>query len=112
MDFEQQEPMDREKREPMQATQKKKKRWWIPCLIVLAVLLLLGAAAGMLWHTYQQGLQVQLLGDATLVHEYQESFTDPGAAASFNGFFYDEQSVAVAVDGKVVDMAEVVMSSK
>ena len=93
--------MDREKREPMQATQKKKKRWWIPCLIVLAVLLLLGAAAGMLWHTYQQGLQVQLLGDATLVHEYQESFTDPGAAASFNGFFYDEQSVAVAVDGKV-----------
>jgi len=97
--------MDAEHQEPLneQATHKpkKKKRLWIVVLILAMVLLLLSAAAVMLWHTYHNGLQLQLVGDAQITQEYQESFEDPGALAAFNGFFYDEPSVSVTTEGTV-----------
>lgn len=80
---------------------KKKKRLWIVVLILAMVLLLLIAAAVMLWHTYHNGLQLQLLGDAQITQEYQEPFEDPGALASFNGFFYDAPSVPITTEGTV-----------
>ncbi len=100
MDSEHQDAMNPENREATE-TKRKKKRLWIVLLILAIVLLLLCAGAGMLWRTYHQGLQVQLLGNAEIMQEYSEAFTDPGAAASFDGIFYDEQSVPVTVEGTV-----------
>ena len=98
MDAEHQEPIEQE---VTAQKPKRKKRLWILLLVLALVLALLGAAAYMLRHTYLNGLQMQLLGDATITQEYQEVFTDPGAAASFDGFFYDEASVPVTVSGTV-----------
>ena len=97
--------MDAEHREnlneqPVQKP-KKKKRLWIVLLIVAMVLLLLGVAAGLLVSTYQNGLQMQLLGDAKITQEYKEPFQDPGATTSFDGYFYDLWPVPVTVEGSV-----------
>ena len=101
MDSEHQDAMDREYREAMEITRKKKKRWWIWLTVFALVLLALGTAAGMLWHTWQYGLQMQLLGDARIVQEYKEDFIDPGASASFDGFFCDARPVSVEIHGTV-----------
>lgn len=101
VDSENRDAIDREYREEMVKTKKKRKNRWIAWVSVAVVLLILGTGAWMLHKTYQQGLQVRLLGDARIVHEYDEPFTDPGAAASFNGFFYDQELVPVWVEGAV-----------
>ena len=81
---------------------KKKVRRKIAVLLLVAILLLgLFAAAGMLWHTYQNGLQMQLQGESWITQEYDQEFTDPGATASFDGFFYDQQEIPVTVEGAV-----------
>lgn len=81
---------------------KPKKTWLWIVLTVLAVLLaLLGIAAVMLQNTYQNGLQIELLGDAQITHEYQEPFQDPGATTSFEGYFYEQWPVPVTVEGAV-----------
>ncbi len=97
MNGENQKPID----EGAKHKPKKKKRLVIVLLILAVVLLLLGTAAGLLGYTYQNGLQLQLLGAGQITQEYQEPFTDPGAGASFDGFFYDDPAVPVTVDGVV-----------
>ncbi len=80
----------------------KKKGLLITLLIVLSVcLLVMVTAAGMLWYSYRNGLQLQLLGDGTITQEYAEAFTDPGAVANFDGFFFDEEAVTVKTEGDV-----------
>lgn len=80
----------------------KKKGLLIGLTIALGILLLLiVTATGMLWYTYENGLQLQLLGDVSVTQEYGEPFADPGTSASFNGFFYDEPTVPVMVEGTV-----------
>ena len=80
---------------------KKKKRLWITLAIAVVALLLLCVAAGLLAHTHQNELRLQLSGDVQIIHEYSEPFTDPGATASFGGLRYKEASVPVKVDGVV-----------
>ena len=83
-------------------TKKTKKKGLLAALIVLSVfLLVLVTATGMLWYTYRNGLQLQLLGDAKITQEYKETYTDPGTQAWFEGFFYKEASVPVQVNGTV-----------
>ena len=110
MDAENKKPIDDQTEQVEQVEQveqkpkqrpKKRKRLCIVLVIVAVVLLLLGAAAWMLGQTYQNGLQLQLVGDAQITQEYQESFEDPGALANFDGFFHDEPSVPVMVKGTV-----------
>ena len=101
MDAEHQEDLDREYRETLEKTKKKVRRRNAILLITAVVLLAMCAAAGMLWHTWHHGLKLQLLGDEKIVQEFKEDFTDPGAAAIFDGFFYDEPSVPVGVEGTV-----------
>ena len=101
LDSEHQDAFEREYREATEKTKKKKKHWCVLLPLIAVVLLLLGTAAGMLWHTYQHGLKMQLLGDAQIIQEYRETFRDPGATADFDGFFYDEPSVPVKIDGTV-----------
>lgn len=86
----------------MSKTNGKKNGLLVALLIILSIcLLVMVAAAGMLWYTWHDGLQLQLVGDNRITQEYRESFEDPGTAASFNGFFYDEPSVPVTVAGAV-----------
>jgi len=74
----------------------------IALLTVLAVCLLaLGTMVGMLYHTYRNGLQLQLRGDWAFTQEYQETFTDPGATCTFDGIFQDPKPVEVTVSGTV-----------
>ncbi len=81
---------------------KKKKGMLVALLVTLSVcLLVMATAAGMLWYSYRNGLQMQLLGDENLTQEYAEAFTDPGAVASFDGFFYNEEAVTVKTEGEV-----------
>ena len=80
---------------------KKKSGLRIALMVLSVCLLLIVTATGMLWYTWHNGLQMQLLGDMRITQEYKEDFTDPGTAASFNGFFYDEPSVPVTVEGTV-----------
>lgn len=101
MDSERQNAIDQEYHAAMEETAKKRKCKWIPWVCVILVLLALGAGAWMLWQTYQYGLQMQILGEAKIIHEYSKPYEDPGATATFDGFFYDEGSVPVRVDGTV-----------
>ena len=101
VDSEHQETIDQEYLDAMQKSKKKKKCVRIVLIVVAMVLALAGTAAGMLWHTYQNGLQLQLLGDAQVTQEYSEGYEDPGAVASFDGIFGDVQDVAVWVEGSV-----------
>lgn len=98
MDAEHQEPIEQEVtvKKP-----KRKKRLWILLLVLALILALLCAATFMLRHTYLNGLQMQLLGDATITQEYKEPFQDPGATTSFDGYFYDLWPVPVTVEGSV-----------
>ena len=97
MDSKHQEPLEKQT-----VKKPKKKKWlWIVLLILVVVLALLCAGASMLWHTWHNGLQLQLVGDAQITQEYKGTFEDPGAKASFNGFFYDDPSVPVTVEGAV-----------
>ena len=77
----------------------KKKGWLIGLIVALG--LCLAVAAAMIWYTSQNGLQLQLVGDATITQEYQSPFADPGASACFDGFFMKEASVAVQTTGEV-----------
>ncbi len=94
LDFEYEDAMQQE-------ILQKRNRWRIVLLILAGVLLIAGVLAGMLWRTYRQGLQVRLLGDAWIVHEYGKVFEDPGAVAEFNSVFHDEAAVPVTVEGTV-----------
>ena len=79
-----------------------KKKGMLAALIVLSIcLLVLVTAAGMLWYTWQNGLQLQLLGDPKITQEYMADFTDPGTQARFDGFFYEEASIPVQIHGTV-----------
>ena len=83
-------------------TKKMKKGLLVALLIVLSVcLLVMATAAGMLWYSCRNGLQLQLLGDRSITQEYGEAFVDPGAVASFDGFFFDEEAVTVKTEGEV-----------
>ena len=104
MDPKRQEAIDREYRGAMEEIAKKRKIKYIAWLSGLAVLLLLLCGAAWLQHTYLHGLQVQLLGETQIVHEYGERYEDPGAMAMFKGLL-DEVAVPVQVDG-VVDPNE------
>lgn len=79
-----------------------KKGLQVALLIVLSVcLLVIVTAAGMLWYSCRNGLQLQLLGNRSITQEYGEAFVDPGATASFDGFFIDEGAVTVKTEGEV-----------
>lgn len=74
----------------------------IALLTVLAICLLaVGTAAGMLYHTYRNGLQLRLRGDWAFTQEYREAFADPGATCTFDGIFQDPKPVEVTVSGTV-----------
>lgn len=102
MDSERQEAIDREYRDAMVKINKKRKYRCVAWLSVIAVLLaVICAGLTMLQHTYRNGLQMQILGDAQIIHEYGEAFKDSGATAMFDGFFHDENAVPVQVNGTV-----------
>ena len=93
--------MDAEKQKAIDKKPKKKKWPWVVLAITVVVLALLGVAAAMLQDTYQNGLQIELLGDPVITQEYSEPFVDPGATTSFDGYFYDLWPVPVTVEGFV-----------
>jgi peptidoglycan/xylan/chitin deacetylase (PgdA/CDA1 family) len=97
MDAERQDPID----EQIIHKSKKRKLLWNVLLIVTTVLLILCVATAMLLYTYQNGLQLQLVGEEQLTCEYQGTFTDPGATASFDGIFYSDKTVPVKISGTV-----------
>ena len=101
LDETQKEELDQEYQTVLLETKKKVRRKIAVLLLVAVLLLGLLAAAGMLWHTYQNGLQMQLQGESWITQEYGQNFTDPGATASFDGFFYDQQEIPVTVEGTV-----------
>ena len=78
-----------------------KKGLRIGLAILIAVCLAVCAAVGMVWYTYQNGLQLQLNGAREMRHEFSEAFTDPGASCTFNGMFGQPKSVDVTVSGTV-----------
>lgn len=93
--------MGTEKQKTIDGKRHKKMWLWIVLAILAVILLLVGIAAVMLHHTYQNGLKIELLGDAQITHEYQEPFQDPGATTSFDGYFYDQWPVPITVEGTV-----------
>ena len=93
--------MDAEKQKAIDKKSKKKKWPWVVLAIAVVVLALLGVAAAMLQDTYQNGLQIELLGDPVITQEYSKPFVDPGATTSFDGYFYDQWPVPVTVEGFV-----------
>ena len=101
LDETQKDALDQEYQAVLLETKKKVRRKIAVLLLVAILLLALCAAAGMLWHTYQNGLQTQLQGEAWITQEYGQNFTDPGATASFDGFFFDQQEIPVTVEGAV-----------
>ena len=101
LDETQKDALDQEYQAVLLETKKKVRRKIAVLLLVAILLLGLCAAAGMLWYSYQNGLQMQLRGEAWITQEYDQDFTDPGATASFDGFFYDRQDIPVTVEGAV-----------
>lgn len=77
----------------------KKKGWLIGLIVALGLCLV--TAAAMIWYTSQNGLQLQMVGDATIIQEYHSPFADPGASACFDGFFMKEKAIAVKTTGEV-----------
>ena len=101
LDETQKHDLDQEFQKEILTLKKKAKRRSAIAWCVALMLIILIAAAGMLGYTWHYGLQVQLLGDDWITQEYGEAFTDPGATANFDVYFYDEQGIAVTVAGEV-----------
>lgn len=93
--------INREYQQAMQETVKKRKHRLFARVVITTILLIVSLAAAMLWRTYRFGVQVQMRGNAQIIQEYQETFTDPGATACFDGVFYDAQAIPVKTEGAV-----------
>lgn len=96
-----QDAINREYQQAMQETVRKRKKRLFAKIVITTILLIVGIGAAMLWRTYCFGVRLQMLGDAQIIQEYQETFTDPGATACFDGIFYDVQTIPVKMEGTV-----------
>ena len=81
-----------------QMKKKRRKRAWIIVLCVLLGLLLAAAGAvAWIWYANEFTLEVNMHGDERIILEYGDSFTDPGAEATFCGTLLQKEPVDVSV---------------